>query len=685
MALSNYRAFYERTYYKDGVWHTEEEREAAQLYSSQTYPNGYYQAYRESSPLTGGLSGITISSLGDACYANYLPGEMFLPKKYYKITDLFDASDIAALRDFFLDYIEGIFAIDPTYNASQGYYYHSKNMVFWKNSLDQYIVPYFDLSWSYSTTYKRMRAYINLMYYVTTIEPSRLYSKWENSNGHFYYLDDNGAETELSFGSTIVSNGYLLKGDLSDHPANVPAYPTFSEISGFYNRWFEQITNVRFHMLYNTNGEEMASTFYDGVAYFTKKASYGTNKMLFMCDLKAVPYVPRGGFIILGQNGLPNFASRITSKGGPDPNDPYEEDDPYDDDPGDDDDGGDGDHDDSDDDVPLPGPPTLSASGVSLITVYNPNSSQLEAVANKLWSPDFLEVFKQYFTSPMEAILGLAIIPVNPETASSKNVHLGGYDTEVSAPIVTSDYVIVNCGSVPINRYWGSYLDYDPYTKISCYLPYIGEIDINPDQVMQKSLGIYYYVNVVTGDIVAVLTADGSVFSTAAGNCIRQLPIAQQDYSAIINTAVSAVGAVAVGIATAGAGATGVAATASRAGVTSAAVKSATAHAASANVASGASLLGNVTTAKKHYQHAGTIGTGSGQLAPQKPFLTIERPNLDLADAYKSFVGYPCNKTLELGDCHGYTQIEATKLSVPSATDDEVAEIIEILTQGVLL
>lgn len=682
MALSNYRAYYERTYYSNGSWKTEAERECGQLDNSQSYPDGYFQAYRETMPCTRGLSGITISALGDACYAAFGPGKMYLPKKYYTLNDLFNPADITSLWDFLYETMIQHEATSPGTYFQNNYYYHSKNIVFWKSASDAYIVPYFDIRLNYSPYYHTWQNSMNLSYIVTPILPSKLYSSWE-LNG--WRSLDTGDDVELKWGTDVLSNGNLLKGTMHENNPNVPSSPKLGDVKGYYDKLMEQFSKVRFHPMYGS-GESIESASYDGVYYFKKKTTYGTNSMYFLCNLIEVPYIPVGGFIVLGQNASINFITRITSNGGPDPNDPYEEDDPYDEDDDDDDDsGGDGDHDDTDEEVPRPSLPPISGTGVGLMKVYNPNSSQLQEIADKLWSPDFLEAFKQYFNSPMEAILGLAIVPVNPSTGSSRSVHLGGYDTQVSAPVVDSDYVIINCGSIPINRYWGSYLDYDPYTKISCFLPYIGEIDINPDQVMQKNLGLYYYVNVISGDIVAVLTADGSVFATAAGNCIRQLPIGQQDYSAIINTAVTAVGALAVGVATAGAGAASVGATAARAGVSSAAVSSATAHAASANVSSGASLLGSVTNAKKHYQHAGQIGTGSGQLGPQKAFLTIERPNLDLADSYKSFVGYPCNKTLQLKECHGYTQIEATKLSVPSATDEEIAEIIEILSQGVLL
>ena len=386
--------------------------------------------------------------------------------------------------------------------------------------------------------------------------------------------------------------------------------------------------------------------------------------------------------------------TRIDWSGGPEPNNPDERDDPNDDDPGhgngDDpgDKGGDGDHDNTSDIIEPPGIPPISATGVGLVSVYNPTSSQLAALGAKLWNPTALDAIKQYFANPMDTILGLSIVPVTPNTGVSKNIHLGVYDTEVSALLVDSDYVIINCGSIPINRYYGSYLDYDPYTKITCYLPYIGEIEVNPDQVMQKSLKVLYYVNVITGDIVAMLCADGSIIYTVAGNCIRQLPMSQSDYSAIINTAVSAVSTIAsaaVGASAADAVGGAVAGAAKTSAGAAVAEARTTAEITNQVMGAGNSLINQVMSSKMRYNHAGSIGTGSGQLTYQTPYLTIERPNLDLADSYKSFVGYPCNKTMQLSRCTGFTQIEATKLSIPGATDEEITEILQFLVEGVII
>lgn len=419
-------------------------------------------------------------------------------------------------------------------------------------------------------------------------------------------------------------------------------------------------------------------------------------KLYLLIDFKADEHYLDNGFTtnsiyFLVERYYPELV-KIVWGSGPNNNHPgHKEDDPNDNDPGigpggnKDDEGGDGDYNNTSDKIIKPNLPTLSASQAGLITIFNPSLSELSEISAKLWSPDAWNAIKQYFTTPLDAVLGLGIIPVAPLVSGKSNVFFGLYDTEVSANVVTSDYVIVDCGSIPITRYYGSYLDYSPYTNIKCYLPYIGEIDINPDEAMQKTLNIQYYVNVVTGDTVAMCLLDGDLFYTATGNCIRQLPLSSADYSAIINTAVSAVSTILVASATAGVGAAAVEAASARPKVTEESKKLASAQATENNVGSSTSLLNNITGAKMRYNHAGSMGTGAGQLCRQKPYLIIERPNLDLASNYKGFVGYPCNKTKQISACQGYTQIEASNITVANATDIELSMIKEILMEGVIL
>lgn len=693
MAISNFRGIHEREYRKNGVWKKEtyEVGQFKQEAKYKEFPYGYYKWVNYSADFTDLHSG------EDKYYALYEPSEVYLPKKYFTYKDFFSDSYLAGFAGF----LSSAYSEDPNRDYwSKVYPLSSETYIFTKTLNNWYIFPVLRITlraanMSSSGYIISRPVSINWELAMCKYLPEEIMfnsetQKWTLLNG-----------TELQNGPDMKGGAYF--GAQSHYMSGSETFLQFGKGPYTYYlpeqfslgvlNFIEAIKELRIYTF------AMRSDFFDYRDYenekylladdfnFPRSDSYNEPFWgSFLVDLRNVRGYNRVSFSRFSDTADFNFV-KIKWGSGPDPNDPFNENDPNDDDPGHGpgqnpgDSGGDGDHDNTSDEIKPPNVPSLSGSSAGLFTIYNPTQGELLQIGQKLWSPDALEAIKQYFTNPMDAVLGLSIIPVNPVTGSVAPVYLGMYNTEVNSHKVDSDYVIVDCGTIPITRYWGSYLDYDPYTKISCYLPYIGEIDVNPDQVMQKNVSVKYYVNVVTGDIVAMLCADGNVIYTAAGNCIRQLPLSNNDYSAIINTAVSAVSTLAMAAATSGVGNAAIAGAQEVGKSTELLEAKQTAN----SVGSGGSLVHDVMNAKFHYQHAGAIGTGSGQLSYQTPYLTIERPNLDLADNYKYFVGYPCNKTMTLSSCHGFTQIEATRLSVPGATDAEIAEISSLLVGGVII
>lgn len=712
--ISNFRVYGLRKYQENGEW-KEEEIEFGQISQSTNLESISFYPYLENKPTANFRHFFMTQNRYE--YASYKPGDMYIPKRTFSLYDLFTVEEFASFCSYIID------GFTKDYNKAYYDVIFASN-VFWQTPGGFNIIPFFKIEFTKASyninndtaeNIKRGSVY-SLDFMATKIDQNLI-----TYNGSNFYKKTDSGNVLMSLGKDYfyavptTSHGYCSGGPLYMEGSTV-GYANIKEHQMGLTRFMNIITKIKIMPFWNFN-VNMKTTL-NGVDVFknnynykapetveqTDKSHSVADSLSLVFDISNASYFPTSGFglhNIRFQRGPSSYGypslgcvTRIDWSAGPESNNPDETDDPNDDDPGHgngddpDDKGGDGDHDNTSDIIDPPGIPPISATGVGLVSVYNPTSSQLAALGAKLWNPTALDAIKQYFANPMDTILGLSIVPVAPNTGVSKNIHLGIYDTEVSALLVDSDYVIINCGSIPINRYYGSYLDYDPYTKITCYLPYIGEIEVNPDQVMQKSLKILYYVNVITGDIVAMLCADGSIIYTVAGNCIRQLPMSQSDYSAIINTAVSAVSTIAsaaVGASAAGAvGGTVAGAAKTSAG---AAVAEARTSAEISNQVMGAgnSLINQVMSSKMRYNHAGSIGTGSGQLTYQTPYLTIERPNLDLADRYKSFVGYPCNKTMQLSRCTGFTQIEATKLSIPCATDEEITEILQFLVEGVII
>ena len=343
------------------------------------------------------------------------------------------------------------------------------------------------------------------------------------------------------------------------------------------------------------------------------------------------------------------------------------------------------------DPISPPSLPGIGGVGTGFYHVYNPTTVDLRLIASAFWTTNVIQQIVNYFTNPLETILGLGIIPVKPETGSRENVKFGLVDSEVTAPVVTSDYKLINCGSRYLAPYYNSYLDYEPYTKMSMYIPYIGEFDMNPDEITGKTVQVYIYINVTTGDLVGIVTANGTIVYTSASNCFRQLPITQGDMSQVIQAAISAVTTIA-SAASAGAASEGAMASHKK-GATAQSIKDAQNKGAVSSMttfANEAPLVGDIMSAKLHYHRAGQIGTGSGQLAYQKPYLTIIRPNLMLPDGaedgansnLKAYKGYPCNQIIPLVNADGYTVLEDARLSIPGATEAEIAEILDIMKGG---
>ena len=688
MAISSFIGTYNREYRDSKGWHTEK-GECSQFEAFKTFPTGYYKRNRVVEENTSLYAGQP-----DGQYALYEPGKVYLNERYFTYNDLFENSYIENFRLFINECYDSNL---DTLNVNI-YELSSNTKIFFKSLDGWYIFPILRVICGKSSylpphVFNSRAIGFGLDFIKCKYKPEEIEFISNSINDSEFYKKGTGEKlvrntdyvTNMAFGSFYSGYVTFTKGDTTKIKKD--------ELELGIQNFFNILYNIRIHIEPSWGGP-FSQTSYNNENYFTyngnvipKSNNYTSQSWgSFFIDVRNVPGYNIVGFNRPGDSVKYNILT-IKWGEGPEANDPFKEPDPNDKDPGHGpgqnpgDSGGDGNHDNTSDEIKPPNVPSLSGAGAGLFTIYNPSMAELRLLAQKLWSPDALTAILQYFTNPMDSILGLSIVPVKPKGGTAANIYLGVYNTEVTANVVDSDYVIVDCGTIPIERYWGSYLDYDPYTKISCYLPYIGEIDVNPDQVMQKNVSVKYYVNVVTGDIVAMLCADGSVIYTAAGNCIRQLPLSNNDYSAIINTAVSAVSTLAMAAATSGVGNAAIAGAQEAGKSTELLDAKQTAN----SVGSGGSLIHDVMNAKFHYQHAGAIGTGSGQLSYQTPYLTIERPNLDLADNYKGFVGYPCNKTMALSSCHGFTQIEATRLSISGATDAEIAEITTLLVGGVII
>lgn len=329
--------------------------------------------------------------------------------------------------------------------------------------------------------------------------------------------------------------------------------------------------------------------------------------------------------------------------------------------------GGDGKYNlDSDGTTDVPELPDIDAADLGFVTMYSPTKSQLKSLADFMWSNAFdLNTYKKLFADPMESIIGLAIVPVSPDIGGSKNVMFGTIDSGVNMNYMTSQYKKVDCGSVDIDKYVGSFLDYD-YTKISIYLPYIGFRELDSDDVMGHTISVEYNVDCLSGACAAFISVSGrGVLYSYNGSCISNIPLTANNFSGAIQNAVSAI--------ISGAGAVAGA-------VTGAAPLTAMGVSGLLNSAANTAL-----NAKPAIQRSGNLGGSAGILSVQHPFVVIQRPDVSVPANIQNYVGQCCNITMSLANCKGFTMVDYIHLHDVACTSDELKEIEALLKEGVIL
>lgn len=363
------------------------------------------------------------------------------------------------------------------------------------------------------------------------------------------------------------------------------------------------------------------------------------------------------GLFSLGGHFYEQFCYLMALNPGPGPG-PTPIPDPYEDGGNTDSGGGTGDFDNTSDPISIPNLPSITVSNTGFITLFNPSISDLQNLAAYMWSNLFdLNGWKKIFADPMDAILGLSIVPVNIVTSGTAAVTVGNISTGITMPLVLSQYATIDCGSVTVSEYWGAYLDYAPYTKAEIYLPYCGIHAIDIDDIMGKSVNVVYHVDILSGACCVYIKSGNSILYTFIGQCSSSIPITGDNWTNVINGVLSA--AVSVG--------------------SMAATNGITAGKELPNLASNA-----INNTKPTISKSGAMGGTGGMLAYQKPYLIITRPRQALPKDQNKFIGYPSFITVELGELTGYTEVESVHLVGVNATENELKEIEQILMNGVI-
>lgn len=146
------------------------------------------------------------------------------------------------------------------------------------------------------------------------------------------------------------------------------------------------------------------------------------------------------------------------------------------------------------------------------LTLYHLNDLQASAVFAELWGNETLwQMFLNSTVKQIQGILCLHKLPI-PISSGSQTRALSIFGKRVARgelleqlPLVNEQLIKYPANSkwVTVQEIYGDYFDFAGQSKLSVYLPFIGCIPLDVNQIMGGAVMTVYYFDVLTGNCIA--------------------------------------------------------------------------------------------------------------------------------------------------------------------------------------
>lgn len=340
----------------------------------------------------------------------------------------------------------------------------------------------------------------------------------------------------------------------------------------------------------------------------------------------------------------------------------------------------------------MPSTPIAFSQGGGLVTVYHPTPAELYSFEQWLWVTYADATIDKIFNNPFDGVITLFELYCTPTDAGRQNIKSGFLDSGISSAVI-SRYTQIDCGTIGIPEYYGNYLDYSPYSKAHVYLPFIGIVELNVDDIVGHAVNITYRIDEYNGACIAMITVAkvtevndeeveySNTMYQFSGNCSVELPLAGGSQAAIKAGMMQADAYQTAANISAGAslvGGIGSLLLGSIGGAISGIGQAAS------NYAYGqANALSNMLSGKSTVQKSGSFGASHGALGIKTPFIVVTRPKQIQVPNYNELYGYPAHKMVYIGNCTGFLRCREVHVVSATASNEEKVLIEQLLKTGV--
>lgn len=338
---------------------------------------------------------------------------------------------------------------------------------------------------------------------------------------------------------------------------------------------------------------------------------------------------------------------------------------------------------------------------------YILSSGAMSEIANALFDvtqggitgifEDIKKGCEMYGDSVIDDIESLYFYPVDltqvfaGHISSQNHIYFGGYrfgmTNAVNKIVYPNGYY--DFGSFQIETTFGENIrSYEPYTKLYCYLAYIGWVQLDMKKYLHKTVNIRYYIDTRSGGCIAVLLANGVMCDFYNGQIGVSQPLKATDFNAYANAQIQTLLGFGKGMAGQGQNVGNVASQMSKAGASAGelAVGGVALAGAGASVQGAKTLYGLTQNNINNFNH--TIGGSSSMLnmfLPQECCFMFEVQEAMPTEYERELVGLPSNASGTVGSFTGYLECEQVNLVCSGATAKEQSEILRYLYGGIYI
>ena len=296
-------------------------------------------------------------------------------------------------------------------------------------------------------------------------------------------------------------------------------------------------------------------------------------------------------------------------------------------------------------------------SNISLLTTtYAMNESNLKAMGQKLWDASFIENIKLVNNSPIENILSVKSFPFPITGGAETSVVLGNVDMAVNGNKIPSTFIPrKTIGTFTVPKKFSGHLEWlNWHTVVTCYLPYIGFVELETKQILDKTVTLKYIYDVITGVCTACFYANNIEIAKYSGTLAIDIPITASNRAQVeagyIRSALGALGSLASG-----------------------------------NLFGVAANGFGALTAHNSFTTKGSPSPSCDGFDEQKAFIIIDYPVYQEPTNFGHEYGYPCNLSLTLGNLSGFTQLQNVDVTGLAITENEREELKSLLESGIYL